>query len=42
MDGACITHGTDKKCIQNVVGKPEGKRLLGSHRRSGLFILKWI
>jgi hypothetical protein len=26
-------HGRDKKCVQNLFGKPEGKRLLGRSRR---------
>jgi len=29
---ACSTHGTDDKCAEKV-GKPDGKRLLGGHRR---------
>jgi hypothetical protein len=27
--GACSTHGGDEKCIQNLVGKHEGKSPLG-------------
>jgi hypothetical protein len=33
MGGACSTCGGEKKCIQVLVGKPEGKRPLGTHRR---------
>jgi hypothetical protein len=29
MGGACSTHGSDEKCINILVGKPEGKRQLG-------------
>jgi hypothetical protein len=32
MDGSCSTHGKGEKCIQNLVGKPEGKRQLGRLR----------
>jgi hypothetical protein len=31
--GACSTLGKDEKCIQYLVGKPEGKRPLGRPRR---------
>jgi hypothetical protein len=30
--GHVICMGGDEKCIQNLVGKPEGKRLLGRRR----------
>jgi hypothetical protein len=35
MGGVYSTHGRDEKCIpvQNLVGKPEGKRLVGRHKR---------
>jgi hypothetical protein len=35
MEGACSAYGRDYKCIQILVGKPEGKRPLGRtrHRR---------
>jgi len=32
MGGACSTHGRDK-CIQNLIGKNERKRLFGIHKR---------
>jgi hypothetical protein len=33
MGGACGTSGRDEKCVHVLVGKPEGKRLLGRPRR---------
>ena len=33
MDGACGTFGGEERCIQGLVGKPEGKRPLGRPRR---------
>jgi len=33
MGGTCSTHGADRRFIQNLVGKPEGKRPLGRTRR---------
>jgi hypothetical protein len=29
----CGTHGGGKRCLQVLVGRPEGKRPLGKHRR---------
>jgi hypothetical protein len=29
VGGACIAHERDDNCVQNLVGKPEGKRTLG-------------
>jgi hypothetical protein len=37
VDGACSTFGRGEKCIQNLVGKPEGKGPLGKRgNRCGL------
>jgi hypothetical protein len=33
MGRACSTYGKENKCIQGLVGKPEGKRPLGRPRR---------
>jgi len=33
MGGTCSTHGTDEKRKQILVGKPEGRRELGTNRR---------
>jgi hypothetical protein len=33
MRGACSAHGEDEKCVQILVGKPEGKRPLGRPKR---------
>ena len=33
MGGACNAYGGVEMCIQGLVGKPEGKRPLGRHRR---------
>jgi hypothetical protein len=30
MSRPCSTHGREKGCIQGLVGKPEGKRSLGT------------
>jgi len=32
MTSACSTHGRDEKCIQCLIGKPEGDRPLGRLR----------
>ena len=32
MDGAYSTFGGEKRCMQGLVGKPEGKRPLGRSR----------
>jgi hypothetical protein len=31
MGGACSTYGKEERCIIGLVGKTEGKRLLGRH-----------
>jgi hypothetical protein len=33
LGGACSTQGRDEKCLQNVDGKTEEKRLVGRPRR---------
>jgi len=33
MGGACSAYGGEERCIQGLVGKPEGKRPLGRDRR---------
>ena len=33
MGGACSAYGGEERCIQGLVGKPEGKRPLGRPRR---------
>jgi hypothetical protein len=33
MGGACSTHGSEDGRIRILVGKPEGERLIGRHRR---------
>ena len=33
MGGACSAYGGEERCIQVLVGKPEGKRPLGRPRR---------
>ena len=33
MGGACSTYGGEQRCIQGLVGKPEGKRPHGKPRR---------
>jgi hypothetical protein len=42
MGGACNTHGRDKKCTQNLLGKLKG----GDHSEDigvdGKIILEWI
>jgi hypothetical protein len=35
MGGACSTHEREEKCVQNLDGKPEGKRPLGRPRYRG-------
>jgi hypothetical protein len=42
MSGACSTHGRDEKCIQNLVGKPEGKNSSKDLGVDGSTILEWI
>jgi len=34
VGGTCGTHGGGDRCLQGLVGKPEGKSPLGRHRRS--------
>ena len=33
MGGACSTYGGERRCIQGLAGKPEGKRPLGKPMR---------
>jgi hypothetical protein len=33
VGGTCGTHGGGKRCLQRLVGRPEGKRPLGRPRR---------
>jgi len=33
MDRACGTYGRQERCIQGLMGRPEGKRSLGRPRR---------
>jgi hypothetical protein len=33
MGGACGTYGREERCIQGLLGTPEGKRPLGRPRR---------
>jgi hypothetical protein len=40
MSRTCSAHGRDE--YKMLVGKPEGKRLLGRARRRWRIILKWI
>jgi len=35
-------YGVGQRCIQVLVGKLEGKRLLGRRRLDGRIILRWI
>ena len=42
MDGACGTYRGEKGVYRVLVGKPEGKRLLGRPRPRGEIILRWI
>jgi hypothetical protein len=42
MSGACSTHRSDKKCINLLVGKPEGKGPRGTPVVDGKIMLKWI
>jgi hypothetical protein len=42
MGRACSTNGKMSNAYRILVGKPEGKRPLGSPRRKGCIILKWI
>jgi hypothetical protein len=42
MDRACSTTGEKRNVYRLLVGKPEGKRLLGKPRHSGWIILRWI
>jgi hypothetical protein len=42
VGGACSVHGGDEKCVQNLVGGPEGKGLIGCVGVGGRIILKWI
>jgi hypothetical protein len=42
MSGSCSSHGRDRNAYTIVVGKPEGKRLLGRLGVDGRLLLKWI
>ena len=42
MGRTCIMYGERKGVYRVLVGKPEGKRLLGRPRRRGRIILRWI
>jgi hypothetical protein len=42
MGGACHMHGRDEKCIQYLVGKPEGKRPLEHLGVDGKIILEQV
>jgi len=43
MGGTCGTYGGEERCIHGLVGKPDGKRLLGRPRHIyGGIILKWV
>jgi hypothetical protein len=42
MVGSCSTHGGDEKCVQILLGKPEGKGPVGYLDVEGRIILKWI
>jgi hypothetical protein len=40
MDRACSTYGGELRCIDGLVGKPEGKRPLGRHRHRWEYNIK--
>ena len=42
MGGACSAYGGVEKCIQFLVGKPEGKNLFEGPGIDGRIILRWI
>jgi hypothetical protein len=42
MDGACSADGVERGVYRVLVGKPEGKRPLGSSGVDGRIILGWI
>jgi hypothetical protein len=42
MSGACCKHGSDEKCIQNLVGKSEGRHYLEDLDIDGRIILTFI
>jgi len=42
MDRPCSKHELDGKYIENLVGKPEGKRPLGRPKRRWGLVLEWI
>jgi hypothetical protein len=42
VGGACGMHGRREKCVQNSVGKPEGKKPLGKPRRRWEMGSEWI
>jgi hypothetical protein len=42
MGRACGTIGMERKAYRIFVGKPEGKRPLGRHRRTWVGNIKWM
>jgi hypothetical protein len=42
MGRACSTMGEERNACTILVGKPEGKGLLGRPRRKGWIMLRWI
>jgi len=42
MGGTCSTYGYRRGVYRFLLGKPEGKRLFGRHRRKWGLILRWI
>jgi len=42
MDGACGTFGGEERCIQGLVGKPEGKNHSEDPGVDGSIIIRWI
>jgi hypothetical protein len=42
MGRACSTKGGEEECIRILVGKPEGKRPLGSPRRRWVYNMKIV
>jgi hypothetical protein len=42
MGGACSTYGEEERCIQGLVGKPEGNNTWEDLDVDGRIILRWI
>jgi len=42
MDGACSAYGGEERLQRVLVGKPEGKKLLGRPKHRWEDILRWI